>query len=256
MILSLTSRWLYRLLLLHTLVLLMLLAVPGPQIHSRSLAYLSLTLLLALGLPRPGLVFRGLGLLCAAAQAIWISGNLADPCTGIVLLVLVTLFIALSLHQLVLCLAREPRVDGTVVAGATAGYLLLGITGGLLLTLLDLLLASSFRDSISGESVQLPALNTLTHANPLWDRNFQRINYFAFVSLTTVGYGDITPSQPLVQLVSVSLSVLGPLYIAVVMGVLISRLDLSRMARLGQQGRRHRSRAPAPPGPGPGGSVR
>jgi hypothetical protein len=51
-----------------------------------------------------------------------------------------------------------------------------------------------------------------------------RINYFAFVSLTTVGYGDIIPVQPLAQLTSLMLSIAGPLYIAVVMGVLISRI--------------------------------
>jgi hypothetical protein len=46
-------------------------------------------------------------------------------------------------------------------------------------------------------------------------------------SLTTVGYGDIIPVRPLAQMGSLLLSVAGPLYIAVVMGVLISRLTTS-----------------------------
>ena len=58
----------------------------------------------------------------------------------------------------------------------------------------------------------------------VWARDFVHINYFAFVSLTTVGYGDIIPVRPAAQISSIGLSILGPFYIAVVMGLLISRL--------------------------------
>jgi hypothetical protein len=61
---------------------------------------------------------------------------------------------------------------------------------------------------------------------PAWDIDFTRINYFAFVSLTTVGYGDIVPVRRLAQMTSVSLSVVGPLYLAMVMGLLISRFTV------------------------------
>ena len=49
------------------------------------------------------------------------------------------------------------------------------------------------------------------------------INYFAFVCLTTVGFGDINPALPLARMLSVVTSIAGPLYLAVVMGVLIGR---------------------------------
>ena len=58
---------------------------------------------------------------------------------------------------------------------------------------------------------------------PVWQLNFVRLNYFAFVSLTTVGFGDIAPLTPQAQMASVSVSVIGTLYLAVVMGLLISR---------------------------------
>ena len=52
---------------------------------------------------------------------------------------------------------------------------------------------------------------------------FSTINYFAFVCLTTVGFGDIKPMLPLSRMVSVGTSIAGPLYLAAVMGVLIGR---------------------------------
>ena len=52
---------------------------------------------------------------------------------------------------------------------------------------------------------------------------FSTINFFAFVCLTTVGFGDINPMLPLSRMVSVATSIAGPLYLAAVMGVLIGR---------------------------------
>jgi hypothetical protein len=52
---------------------------------------------------------------------------------------------------------------------------------------------------------------------------FSTINYYAFVCLTTVGFGDIKPMLTLSRMVSVATSIAGPLYLAAVMGVLIGR---------------------------------
>ena len=64
-------------------------------------------------------------------------------------------------------------------------------------------------------------------------RLFSAINYYAFVCLTTVGFGDISPMLPLSRMVSVATSVAGPLYLAAVMGVLIGRFasSLDRQSR-------------------------
>jgi hypothetical protein len=50
-----------------------------------------------------------------------------------------------------------------------------------------------------------------------------RLNYFAFVCLTTVGFGDIVPVTRQAQMFSVAVSLIGTTYLALVMGVLISR---------------------------------
>lgn len=239
----------YVVLLLLCLATLLLLATPPPLVRGMWLGYLALTAYLSLSLPGAGRSDRILGLATTLAELLWLLGALQHPGTGLLLLVMVTLFISRSLHGLILCLAREQTVDGAVVAGATAGYLLLGLTGGLLLSLLAGLHPGSFHDSLSGQPLNLPPIASLAEASLSWDRHFQQINYFAFVSLTTVGYGDITPGHPVLQVASVALSVLGPLYMAVVLGVLISRIEqpLSAAATAGQgsdqqRPRRHRLR--------------
>ena len=58
------------------------------------------------------------------------------------------------------------------------------------------------------------------------------IIYNAFVCLTTVGFGDISPMLPLSPMVSVATSVAGPVYLAAVMGVLSSRFASSLEYRL------------------------
>ena len=61
-------------------------------------------------------------------------------------------------------------------------------------------------------------------SNPVWTLSFVRLNYYAFVSLTTMGYGDVLPVTPLAMMLGVAIASMGTFYVAVVMGLLISRL--------------------------------
>lgn len=182
--------------------------------------------------------YHAMGLASMVAQIIWVFSPRSLLSTSLPLLILFLLFMGWSLVRLLHRIAWEFPGEGELVAGALAGYLLLGISGGLLLTVIDSLVPGCFRDTATGAMVQLPPLGSALEATSTWDVNVQRINYFAFVSLTTVGYGDISPVQPVAQLASVSLSVLGPLYIAVVLGVVVSRLveQRSRSPRDGDRG--------------------
>jgi voltage-gated potassium channel len=168
--------------------------------------------------------YQAMGLASVIAQVVWVFSPLSLLSTALPLLVLFLVFMGWSLVRLLHRLARETPSEGDLVAGGLAGYLMLGISGGLLLTVIDSLVPGCFRDAATGALVQLPPLGSELAATSAWDVNVQRITYFAFVSLTTVGYGDISPIQPVAQLASVTLSVLGPLYIAVVIGVVVSRL--------------------------------
>jgi hypothetical protein len=225
------DRYLRRLLWLCLLVLATT-ALPPSLARLTWLGYPLLCLQLLQGLSqRPGWrqpwrkrTYQAMGVACVVAQIVWVFHPRTLLSTGLPLLVLFLAFTGWSLVRLLHRLARDSPREGDLVAGGLAGYLLLGISGGLLLMVIDSLVPGSFRDTATGALVQLPPLGSDLEATSIWDVNVQRITYFAFVSLTTVGYGDIAPIQPVAQLASVSLSVLGPLYIAVVLGVVVSRL--------------------------------
>lgn len=231
----------YRQLLIACLLLMGTFVLPGHGSLLLFAGYLLLSLLVSLqlggsldgGAPRPGdRIYPLLGLGAILCQLYWLLVPHHLHVTGVLLAVVFTVFLLWTLHRLVGALALEPRVTRRVVGGALAGYMLLGLCGGLLLCVIESLQPGSFRSALDGTDPLMRG-GGLPVASPLgliWERNFLRVNYFAFVSLTTVGYGDIIPVQPLAQMTSLLLSIVGPLYIAVVMGVLISRLTSQESA--------------------------
>lgn len=228
-----------------SLMLLLMMALPLPvfRVHLVGAGLLQLLLLAELGqmiprnegvnsLQRPrdvrnALLYRILGITGLASLLIWMFTPAHAVATGFPVLVLLTTFVFWSLQRLLRLLGREEVVNRDVIAGAMAGYLLLGVCGGLLLTVVETLQPGSFQNLIhEGRHIRAEIVPNQTLNRLIWDLDYSRINYFAFVSLTTVGYGDIVPIKPLAETASVSLSIVGPMYLALVMGLLISRFTV------------------------------
>jgi len=168
-------------------------------------------------------LFLALGGANLLAQPFWLLTPEERRFSGLPLLVLTTLFIGWSLVRLVRALGREPRATSPVVVGAVAGYLLLGLSGGLVLSALETIQPGSFVSNTSDDPAAIVRPHPHSDGTSVWQIDFARINYFAFVSLTTTGYGDITPAMPPARMASVVLGIAGPLYMAVILGVLINR---------------------------------
>jgi len=170
-------------------------------------------------------LYRMLGVAGLAALLGWLFTSTQQRWSGLLLLVILASFVFWSLVRLLVLLRQEEQITGSVLAGAVAGYLMLGITGGLILSVLETLQPGSFVDLVSSHPDIVDRNHKMTEmvSAQAWDLDFSRLNYFAFVSITTVGYGDIVPVRRLAQMACISLSIVGPLYIAIVMGLLISR---------------------------------
>ena len=172
-------------------------------------------------------LYRLTGLVGIVFKFIWLASPATFASVGFPLLLLVTVFIFWSLKRLMICLAQETRIGIPVLSGAVAGYLLLGISGGLLFGVMETVAPGSFlNEADGGRQLVLSQLPMSDAGQQVWSLDFMNIHYFAFVTLTTVGYGDILPVLPPAQMASVALSIVGQMYLAVVMGLLISRYTL------------------------------
>jgi hypothetical protein len=98
------------------------------------------------------------------------------------------------------------RVDSEVMCAAVANYLLLGLIWGLAYALVSDVSPDAFVVSPGpGAGERIVGFNAL---------------YFSFVTLSTVGYGDIAPTSPVARMLAMTEAVVGAFYMA----LLISRL--------------------------------
>lgn len=123
------------------------------------------------------------------------------------------LFMIMLTGVILLRVFTEHRVTRNVIRGAIAGYLLFGITWSILYTLLDQTVPGSF--SMAGVEGA--------------DRQ-ERLIYFSFITLTTVGYGDITPAHDISRICAVTEALVGQLYPATLLARLVS-LEVSHRER-------------------------
>ena len=164
-------------------------------------------------------IYRVLGAIAVAAMWLWLLTPLELLYSGVPLAISWGLLVAWSIRRLIMQISREPVINEAMLMGAIAGYLHLGLTSALIMGAVETIQPGSFAPlELSAEYLAKESINVLNVGDV-----FTQITYFAFVCLTTVGFGDIAPVLPLARMLSVATSIAGPLYLAVVMGILIGR---------------------------------
>jgi hypothetical protein len=124
--------------------------------------------------------------------------------------VLVIVFLGFAVTVILRDLARQRTIRIDHVIGAFCGYLLAGLAWGNLYLLAEDLAPGSY--SVKAELVwQLKEEHTRRSL----------FNYFSFVTLTTLGYGDITPIRPFASTLAWIEAVFGQFYVAVVVAQLV-----------------------------------
>lgn len=150
----------------------------------------------------------------AGAVAVSILGALsivARDDFAIIHIVAQIVFFAFVIVSLGKDLLTAKVVDGNTLAGSICLYVILGVIGGMVFSLVELIIPGSF--------YVLPALEPV-------DPNLAKVDtgvlmYFAFVTLTTVGYGDIVPASGAARSACVMLAVVGQLTIVVLISGLV-----------------------------------
>ena len=115
-------------------------------------------------------------------------------------------FIGIVAWQLTIEVFRPGEINGHRLRGGIAVYLMLGFIFGLTFVLVEHRFPGSFQG--------------LTLAD--FEYGIDRAVYFSFVSLTTLGFGDITPIGRIAESLVILEAIIGQLYLAILIGRLVS----------------------------------
>ncbi|THD69276.1 two pore domain potassium channel family protein [Robertkochia marina] len=119
-------------------------------------------------------------------------------------LVLYVLFFVEVLHQII----REKKVNSEVILGMFSGYITLGFIGLFLLQLIIL---------------QYPDALYFNIDQPDTSIGTSQLMYFSFITLLSIGYGDIAPVVPTAQKTAILLGLSGQFYLTVVIAMIVGK---------------------------------
>ena len=116
-----------------------------------------------------------------------------------------TLFFVLITIALVTQVAGSSEVKTSTLLCAVNSYLLIGLSLSMLFILVELIVPGSFNIPDADEN------------------SFSIFLYYGFVTLTTLGYGDILPLTPLARSMASFTALFGQLYLVTIMAFLIGK---------------------------------
>lgn len=126
------------------------------------------------------------------------------------------MFFTLGVVSVIRQIAGANDVTERVILGSITGYLLVGLIFSMFVSLIMLFDPGAFN---------FPKINT---NETLHISHLNEYIYFSFITLCTVGYGDVVPVEPYSRSLSVLISVAGQLYIAVVIALLVGKYAAGR----------------------------
>jgi len=152
------------------------------------------TLIIALLLAIPALVGRWIN---------YFRPELVPPAVFLTAGLVLIAFVVANLLRFVL---GSPSVNADVLCASISAYLMLGLLWTMAYWLVDQLTPGAFSfNTTSGTKETMAGFNAF---------------YFSFITLSTVGYGDITPVSKVARMLAATEAITGLLYVA----VLIARL--------------------------------
>ncbi|MEE8452822.1 MAG: potassium channel family protein [Thermoguttaceae bacterium] len=204
-----------------------LLIVVYPLLRLRHLDAESLNILLSLVLAaaifslsqrrRPFLLALILGI--PALSLTWgpdVAGSASDAVYGSLVVVRFYAHLILLSYAAILILydvLHGGAVTTDKLCGAMCVYLLIGVIWAVLYSLIEYGSPGSF--AVSQAALALDGRNGSGY------EAFATLEYFSFVTLTTLGYGDITPVSPAARTLASFEAIVGQLYLAVMIARLV-----------------------------------
>ena len=151
------------------------------------------------------------GIIALISNSIFVSENI-DLIFLIRMGSLISFFGLLTIHLLIR-ISKTRTINTNLIYGAISGYILIGLIGGMGFRLINHFYSNSF---IFGNGLEA---------------KIDDLTYFSFITLSSLGYGDITPVTPPGPSLSVFISICGQMYTAIVIGIIIGKFILIKKER-------------------------
>ncbi len=152
------------------------------------------------------LIMFGFALALLVAILGWISDLFRDEFNlFITISILYLAFFIYIVYRLFLMIIRSQKVTVDVIVVSVSIYLIVGIIFAILCSILDKIYTGAY----SGIEIAGPHIYEFV--------------YFSFITMATVGYGDIVPQIPQTETVAVLMGITGQLYMTVIVAILVGK---------------------------------
>ncbi len=100
-------------------------------------------------------------------------------------------------------------VSKNVIFGLISGYISIGLIGFFIFLTIEMIHPNSFNGL------------ALTSTNP--EAMTEELMYFSYITLTTIGYGDILPITPLARKAAILIGLVGQMYLVVITAIVVGK---------------------------------
>jgi hypothetical protein len=197
-------------------LVLMLVATPFVEGLKRGQLYEAVlfTVVMCTGLIASGSRRRlAFALVSFALAAIWLNQLWPRACPALTFILPGMAFLVVVTASLLRFVLRAKQVDAEVLCAGISVYLILGLLWGLAYTLVAQVNPNAFTFStLSGTAARMSGFTAI---------------YFSFITLATLGYGDITPATNVARMLAMLEAMTGTLFVGVMIARLVSLYSAS-----------------------------
>ncbi len=154
---------------------------------------------------------RLISLSLLALILMWLAYFFGEPLIRMLSNLSIFVFTITITFSMIAHVAKEKDVKPSIILNAINSYLLMGIIAALNFDLIDHVSIEFFNG--------LHALKFPESFVPA----FSDYLYFSFVTMTTLGYGDITPAIPIAKSATLIVSIGGQLYLTILVAMLVGK---------------------------------
>lgn len=111
-------------------------------------------------------------------------------------------FLSIEVYRQIL---KAKHVTASVISAVLCGFIILALIGGYIFIIIEVFHTGSFRN-LSADAAGIGDLM-----------------YYSFITVLTIGFGDITPVTPLAKNATVFFGLIGSFYMVVVIGIIVGK---------------------------------